>query len=224
MRPGPADPAPLRRLRLRNDLAYLAGLPRPALHAGVAEAVRALYPARRSAGVLAMLVFLTVQCLATGTGVSIGHGELAERFGVGRRTVTRRLGEWRDRHRMIDRKRRGRHGAGVTWWAPSNELIMAVAARCRAGRRRTSGGLTRRHALLRKRSQSQGANLPQVAALRAAGTGGAAADAPAAAAEKHSPVHPPGPPGECFHGYELGRMRCPEGCVPAPAGAVAVAV
>lgn len=171
MRPATVSPYPHERHAARRDRDYVAAMHPAQRRAIVTDVVTDLYPRRRSAGVLAMLVWLTVAALSAGDGVHVGHDELAQRFGVGRRTVTRRLVEWRGL-RHLDRKRRGQHGAGVTWFAVPASVVHAVAdlARARAKRARPAA-ITSRDIKRRNTFRSQSANLPHVAALRAAGSG-----------------------------------------------------
>jgi hypothetical protein len=118
------------------------------------------YSARRSAGMLQVLIFLSLQAIYSPSGVMLGHGELADRFGVSRRSLVSRLGEWRNGHRLIDRKKRGRKGSDVTWWAASNDLVAAVATELRGRSTRHSRAKVKRG----NNSQPQRANFPHVAA------------------------------------------------------------
>ncbi len=169
MRPAAVVPYPAERWPAKRDRETVAAMHPAARHAAVTSVLTALYPRRRSAGVLAMLIWLTAAALASGNGVHVGHDELAERFGIGRRTVTRRLVEWRAL-RNLDRKRRGRHGEGVTWFTVPASVVHAVATIARAQRPKRAS-ISGRDIKRRNASQSQRANLPQVAALRAAGAG-----------------------------------------------------
>jgi hypothetical protein len=153
---------------MRTDAEFIAKMPSAAVSAAVARVVTAMYPKRRGAGMLHVLIFLTCQSLRTPHGVWIGHGELAERFGVSPRTLVRRLGAWRNTDRMIDRKLRGRRNSHVTWWVASNELVKAVAAELR----KKSGRHTRAKVKRANTSQPQRASLPQVAAPGSRTAGG----------------------------------------------------
>jgi hypothetical protein len=135
------------------------------VHKAVSLVVTKMYPKRRSSGMLAVLIFVATQSLYCPNGVHIGHAELAEKFGVSPRTLVRRLGEWRNAERLLDRKKRGRQNSHVTWWAAPKGLVKLVAAELRATkpRRRIAGSL--RNPKRANTSQVQRANLPQVAAL-----------------------------------------------------------
>lgn len=130
MRPGPANPAPRRGYRAKGNADLARRLPRPMVHKAATAVVDRFYPRRRSSGMREVLIFLTVQVLVSETGVRVGHDELAARFGIDRTTVTRRLKEWR-RHRLVDRRERGRHNVDVTWWAPSSKLLTLVGKELR---------------------------------------------------------------------------------------------
>jgi len=153
---------------MRTDAEFIAKMQPAAVHAAVTRVITAMYPKRRGAGMLAVLIFLTCQSLKTPNGVWIGHGELVERFGVSPRTLVRRLGDWRNTDRMIDRKMRGRRNSHVTWWTASNALVKAVAAELR----KKSSRHTRAKVKRDNPSQPQRANLPQVAAPGSRTAGG----------------------------------------------------
>jgi hypothetical protein len=175
VKPATTDPYPTERRSTKRDRECVAGAHPAARHAAVTQVLTELYPKRRSAGVLAMLIWLTVAALSSGGhGVHVGHQELAQRFGIDRTTVTRRLIEWRDLRRL-NRKRRGRQGSGVTWFAVTPEIVHAVAEVLRGrAKHLRSAAISARDIKRRNASRSQGSNLPQVAALRAAGPGVAA--------------------------------------------------
>jgi hypothetical protein len=171
MKPATSNPYPQRGYRMRSDAEFIAKMPSAAVHGAVTRVVTAMYPKRRGAGMLGVLIWLTCQSLKSPNGVWVGHRELGVRFGVSPRTLVRRLGAWRNTDRMIDRKMRGRRNADVThvtWWTASNELVKAVAAELR----KKSGRHTRAKVKGDNPSQSQRANLPQVAAPGSRTAGG----------------------------------------------------